>query len=127
MKYNNHCECMDENCRTVIVGPDTRLDGISCPRCGGPVFVKPLQDNKKKVSDRALYVRKEILWKNKKHCFDLTPEQIETVLSIGDEYNKKHSYVNDLKCTINIDSKELARLVSEHIKREEKRSVRFNG
>lgn len=56
MKYKHQCECMDKNCRTVIVGTDNRLDGISCPRCGGPVFVKPYESMKDKKESPLLKI-----------------------------------------------------------------------
>lgn len=88
MKYKHQCECIDNNCRTVIVGSDNRLDGISCPRCGGPVRIKPFEKKKSIVSDRALFVRRMIIKYYYEHCFELTPEQVDTVLSLGDKYTE---------------------------------------
>ncbi|WP_150284150.1 hypothetical protein [Rummeliibacillus sp. TYF-LIM-RU47] len=85
MRYKHQCECMDTNCRTIILGPESSVDGIRCPRCGGPVFTKPF----KPVSNRAWFVRSKIKELQVGHCFDLTPEQVETVLSLGDEYLKE--------------------------------------
>jgi len=45
------------------------------------------------VSKKALYVRNKILELCKEHCFELTPEQVDTVLSLGDEYK------GDVSCT----------------------------
>lgn len=86
MKYKKQCECMDKNCKTVILGSECRLDGINCPRCGGSVIVKPFEPKKKPISDKVWFVREKIIERNQEHCFDLTPQQVETVLSIGDEY-----------------------------------------
>ena len=83
-------ECLDDNCRTVLVERNSnRLDGIRCIRCDGPVEIRPFKLSKPKPSERALYVRKSILWENKEHCFKLTDEQIETVLALGDDYEKQ--------------------------------------
>lgn len=127
MIFKYQCECMDDNCRTVIIGTDNRLDGIRCPRCGGPVNVNPFENKKHNASDRALFVRDKILERNLKHCKNITPEQMDTVLSIGDEYQDNKSDVEDIKCTVTIDGKEIARLVAEHIKRDEQRRWKFNA
>ncbi|MGE6718711.1 hypothetical protein ACQKGD_15225 [Peribacillus frigoritolerans] len=50
---------------------------------------KPSARIEEKVTDREFYVRDKILERNLEHCRSLTPEQVKTVLSIGDEYNKK--------------------------------------
>lgn len=34
MKFKDMVECMDKNCRTVVV--DKHVDGLNCVRCGGP-------------------------------------------------------------------------------------------
>lgn len=84
MKYKYQAECMNESCRTVVVGD--YLDGIRCPKCDGLVNTKPFEGKKYIASNRALFVRSQILERCKEHCFDLTPEQVDTVLSLGDEY-----------------------------------------
>lgn len=56
MNYKRQCECVDDNCRTVFVGPDNRLDGIRCPRCEGPVNVRPFEQQKK--NDEVLGIAK---------------------------------------------------------------------
>jgi DNA-directed RNA polymerase subunit RPC12/RpoP len=80
MKYSIQFECMEKECNTVVLGTH-RQDGIRCPRCDGPVLPKPFQPIKK-VSNDALYVRRMIIERCKKHCFDLTPEQVDTVIEI---------------------------------------------
>lgn len=80
---------MDDTCRTVTVFKNRRdLDGVKCSRCDGPVLAMPFKQKSHKPSERALYVRRSILWENKEHCFDLTPEQVDTVLSLGDDFQK---------------------------------------
>lgn len=86
MKHELQFECLDEFCKTIVVGHGCRMDGIRCPRCDGPVVPRPFKPKPPKISDRALFVRKEIKWNNHEHCFDLTPEQVETVLKLGDLY-----------------------------------------
>jgi hypothetical protein len=54
MKYKYQCECMDDDCNTVIVGTDNRLDGIRCPRCEGPVTTKPFESRKAWVRYKCL-------------------------------------------------------------------------
>lgn len=81
MKDKVQFECLDEHCRTVVIGHGCRMDGISCPRCDGPVIARPFKPQKK-VSEDALYVRGKIIEHCHKHCFDLTPEQVETVIEI---------------------------------------------
>lgn len=49
MKHKTQFECMNKECNTVIIGPETRLDGISCPRCDGPVIPKPFEQHKRIV------------------------------------------------------------------------------
>lgn len=43
MKSTIQCECMNKKCNTIVIGHGYRLDGISCPRCGGPVMPKPFE------------------------------------------------------------------------------------
>jgi hypothetical protein len=81
MRYKIQYECMDKECNTVILGPENRLDGIKCPRCDGPVMPKPFRPIKK-INEDAFYVRRKIIEHCHKHCFDLTPEQVDTVLEI---------------------------------------------
>lgn len=80
-------ECIDEHCKTVVINKS--MDAVICPRCEGPVIQKPFKPKQYKASDRALFVGGKILEHNKQHCFDLTPEQVDTVLSLGDEYSDK--------------------------------------
>lgn len=40
MKYTTQFECMNKNCNTIVLGTN-RMDGISCPRCNGPVSPQP--------------------------------------------------------------------------------------
>lgn len=93
MKPDTQNECIDEHCKTVVIGKGIYMDGISCPRCDGPVIQKPFKPKQHKASDRALFVRGKICELNKRHCFDLTPEQVDTVLTLGDEYKVKESRI----------------------------------
>lgn len=45
MKRELQFNCLDDNCRTVMIrnGNEHLTDGIRCPRCGGPVNVKPFE------------------------------------------------------------------------------------
>lgn len=91
MKPKTQLECMDDKCRTITVYANRRndlLDGLRCVRCDGPVLHKPFEPVKPKVSDKVIYVRGSIFKENKQHCFNLTDEQIETVLTLGDDFEK---------------------------------------
>ncbi|MCU5403673.1 hypothetical protein OCA16_03630 [Bacillus cereus] len=51
MKFKDMVECMDENCRTVILAKHT--DGLRCVRCGGatrPMPFGPLEKQERKLS-----------------------------------------------------------------------------
>lgn len=87
MKPDTQYECIDQHCKTIIIGKSR--DAVICPRCEGPVIQKPFKSKRYKASDRALFVRGKIIELNKEYCFDLTPEQVVTVLSLGDEYSDK--------------------------------------
>jgi hypothetical protein len=84
MKPQIQYECMDESCNSFIVATKS-YDGLNCPKCRGPVLARPYEP-KLKISKRVLFVRSDIVRRNLEHCFDLTPEQIETVLDIGERY-----------------------------------------
>ncbi|WP_144489615.1 hypothetical protein [Bacillus thuringiensis] len=50
MKFKTMIECMDENCRTVILTKHT--DGLRCVRCGGPTMpmkFAPLEKTEEKL------------------------------------------------------------------------------
>ncbi len=80
-------ECTDDNCRTVTVfNKQPELDGVRCSRCEGPVIPKRFKPINHNPSERAWYVRERIIKENKKYCFDLTPEQVEAVLLLGDDF-----------------------------------------
>lgn len=75
--------CRDCKFTWLVLNTNKPLDGIVCPVCHGKSV---MQRKPKQVSDRASYVRGQIFELNKEHCHGLTPEQVETILSIGDEY-----------------------------------------
>jgi hypothetical protein len=117
MRYKIQYECLDKECNTVILGPENRLDGIKCPRCDGPVIPKPFRPIKK-ISEDAFYVSSKIIECCHKDCFDLTPEQVDTVLEIYKDKLRRDeqgcsSKANDI--TVNIDGKSLARLTLDRI------------
>ncbi|WP_066316928.1 hypothetical protein [Bacillus sp. FJAT-29814] len=117
MKHELQFECLDEYCKTIVIGHGYRMDGIRCPRCDGPVVPKPFT-KVKKISEDALYVRNEIIRRCKKHCFDLTPEQVETVLEI---YKNKEPIApikeSEVVIPLTLDGKEISRIVTESLKR----------
>lgn len=45
MKFKNMVECMDKECRTIVVAK--HVDGLSCCRCGGPTRPMPFMPMKK--------------------------------------------------------------------------------
>ncbi|MED3377877.1 hypothetical protein P4446_01605 [Bacillus tropicus] len=45
MKYKDMVECMDKECRTIVVAK--HVDGLSCCRCGGPTRPMPFMPMKK--------------------------------------------------------------------------------
>ncbi|HDR4874169.1 TPA: hypothetical protein QCR24_005076 [Bacillus cereus] len=47
MKYKDMVECMDENCRTVVISK--HVDGLSCVRCGGPTRPMPFKPIEKQT------------------------------------------------------------------------------
>lgn len=50
MKFKDMVECMNENCRTVILAKNT--DGLRCARCGGPTMpmeFAPLEKKEEKL------------------------------------------------------------------------------
>ncbi|HDR7703095.1 TPA: hypothetical protein QCX91_000651 [Bacillus thuringiensis] len=50
MKFKDMVECMDKNCRTVVVAK--HIDGLNCVRCGGPTMpmqFAPLEKQEKKL------------------------------------------------------------------------------
>jgi hypothetical protein len=79
--------CIDGTCNWEETDCKMR-DALKCPKCGGPTCSTP---DKYRPSKRALFVRGEMLKRCKFHCFKLTPQQVDTVLSIGDEYRDKGS------------------------------------
>jgi DNA-directed RNA polymerase subunit RPC12/RpoP len=95
---------MNKECNTVVLG-SSRQDGIRCPRCNGRVLPKPFQQIKK-VSDDALYIRRVIVERCHEHCFDLTPEQVETVLEI---------YKDRAVTTLNLDGREISKIMEVHM------------
>lgn len=117
-QYKHQYECLDEHCKTITLDFRNR-DGLRCPKCNGPVVPMPFKPIQK-ISKRAQFVGKEIIWNNHEHCFDLTPEQVETVLKLGDEYAGKNNKMNTI-CTVNVgaaekvDAAEVAKLVKESI------------
>lgn len=79
-QFKHAYKCLDEHCRTITV-TSREIDGLRCPRCEGPVVPQPFKKHKE-ISEDALYVRRMILQQCHEHCFDLTPEQVDTVLDI---------------------------------------------
>ncbi|MDF1510813.1 hypothetical protein Gp_19 [Bacillus phage vB_Bacillus_1020A] len=47
MKYHTQFACLDEECRTIVVGHGCRLDGIRCPRCDGLVVPRDFKPKQK--------------------------------------------------------------------------------
>ncbi|MBJ8109550.1 hypothetical protein JDS99_07800 [Bacillus cereus group sp. N6] len=47
MRFKMKAECMNEQCKTVIVG--NNLDGLSCANCGGPTWTKPFDSTEKQA------------------------------------------------------------------------------
>ncbi|MDY0855474.1 hypothetical protein SPE26_32210 [Bacillus thuringiensis] len=50
MKFKDMVECMDKNCRTVVVAK--HIDGLKCVRCGGPTMpmqFAPLEKQEEKL------------------------------------------------------------------------------
>nr|WP_239505069.1 hypothetical protein [Bacillus cereus] len=47
MKFKDMVECMDKNCRTVVVSK--HVDGLKCVRCGGPTRPMPFAPIKQKT------------------------------------------------------------------------------
>lgn len=45
MKFKDMVECMDKECRTIVVAK--HVDGLSCCRCGGPTRPMPFMPMKK--------------------------------------------------------------------------------
>ena len=91
MKPKFQLECIDKECRTITIAKgNEHLDGIRCPRCNGPVLSKPFKPKPVKVTERTMYVRGKILEYNKEHCFDLTSDQVETVLDLYDGYKEEN-------------------------------------
>ncbi|MEK5173222.1 hypothetical protein NST63_08515 [Heyndrickxia sp. FSL W8-0496] len=97
MKPKFQLECIDKECRTITIAKgNEHLDGIRCPRCNGPVLSKPFKRKPIKVTERAIYVRGKIIEFNKEHCFDLTPDQVETVLDLYDGYKERKCLVQEV-------------------------------
>lgn len=42
-KHDIQYQCLDEHCRTVVVGNGKLMDGIRCPRCDSPVVSQPFK------------------------------------------------------------------------------------
>lgn len=64
-------------------------DFSSIRKCPGCQRHSVMSRKPEQVTDREYYVRDKIMDLNLEHCRSLTPEQVKTVLSIGDEYNSK--------------------------------------
>lgn len=88
MKYKYQSECMSDECRAVIFLQGNCVDGIRCPKCSGPVSTNPYKPKSYQVSERGLFVRRKIVEGNLEFCRGLTPEQVDTVLSLGDRYKE---------------------------------------
>ncbi|PFN81717.1 hypothetical protein COJ76_27985 [Bacillus thuringiensis] len=62
MKFKTMIECMDENCKTVILAKHT--DGLSCVRCGGPT--RPIKFAPLEKQDEKLGTIERTIINNKK-------------------------------------------------------------
>ncbi|WP_368657641.1 hypothetical protein AB3Z07_21250 [Metabacillus halosaccharovorans] len=115
MKYKYQSECIDDYCRTVILGTANKLDGIRCPRCNGPVLTEPYKPKPAQVSERGLLVKRKILERNLDFCKGATPDQVDTILKIGDEYHESKSNLKDIKCQINPETKKASNRIAEKL------------
>ncbi|MED3469921.1 hypothetical protein ACT7C1_06570 [Bacillus paranthracis] len=66
MKFKDMVECMDKNCRTVVVAK--HIDGLKCARCGGPTIpmkFAPLE----KTEERLGTIEQTIINNKKKEVY----------------------------------------------------------
>lgn len=66
MKYKDMVECMDKNCRTVVVAK--HVDGLKCVRCGGPTMPMKFAPLEKK-EEKLVTVEQTIINNKKKEVY----------------------------------------------------------
>lgn len=79
-------ECLNSDCNSTIVYilHSNTSDGLRCPKCNGPT--SPCKPKIYRASDRGYFVRRKIVEGDLDHCRGLTPEQVDTILKLGDEF-----------------------------------------
>lgn len=100
MKFKTMIECMDENCRTVILTKHT--DGLSCVRCGGPtrpVKFAPLEKQEEKlgtIEQTIINNKKEEIYKKLKELAHLIKDKRHEIdLMIGNFRLEKNDMVDE--------------------------------
>ncbi|MGG4180806.1 hypothetical protein ABEW03_16110 [Virgibacillus pantothenticus] len=63
-------------------------DGGVCNTCGKQ-FISTSEVQRKNISKVASQIRRDIFWKSIEHCKDISPEQIETLLKLFEQYKEK--------------------------------------
>ncbi|HFK1403002.1 TPA: hypothetical protein ACGXK1_005056 [Bacillus cereus] len=123
MKFKDMVECMDKECRTIVVAK--HVDGLSCCRCGGPTRPMPFMPMKKqdghcKPKELTIQVNvdnKEAL-KGIKEVTDAANECVEAF----ERLEKKLEKFNSTKLQIGVNN-----LINPDAVEFAKRALRING
>lgn len=111
MRPTTQFECMNDKCNAYVLGSN-RQDGLRCPRCGSMLLPKPYESKVCKISEEASYVRRIIMEQCLEDCFELTPNQVETIVKImKGEIRSEREVCSGNKS--DVDSNELIRRMAE--------------
>ncbi|MDA2383068.1 hypothetical protein PDN41_14985 [Bacillus cereus] len=105
MKYKDMVECMDKNCRTVVISK--HVDGLRCVRCGSPTRPMPFKPIEKQTGHGKT---KEVL-EGIKEVTDAANECVEALEKfMGKFTNKTDSLLIEVPVVLN--GKTIAQKVS---------------
>ncbi|AFQ14918.1 hypothetical protein P9Y62_18705 [Bacillus thuringiensis] len=105
MKFKTMIECMDENCRTVILTKHT--DGLRCVRCGGPTMpmkFAPLEKTEEKLGTIEQTIinnkKKEVYKELQQLAFLIKDKQHEINLMLGNFSLEENDVVDEFLINI---------------------------
>lgn len=120
MRFKMKAECMDKQCKTVIVG--NNLDGVSCTNCGGPTWTKPFDSTEKQVEkDKIkgltieLNVETTEALKQMKEVTEAANECVKAFEKLGSVMGRFTNEINSLfiEVPVVLNAKTIARKVSQ--------------
>lgn len=121
MKFKDMVECMDKECRTIVVAK--HVDGLSCCRCGGPTRPMPFMPMKKqdrhcKTKELTIQVTADTTeaLERIKEITDAANEcadALDKLEKVMDKFTNKGE-IKDVKVSIVLDRKVFTESIAKH-------------